>query len=380
MELKRRKTERNNGLTLSRLIGKLPTVGSDFINSIFVRRYARPVPTVMQFNITWKCNSRCIMCNIWDRNYSERELNAFEFDTILSDSLFRKIETVLISGGEPTLRQDLFQITNILWRRMPRLKKLIMYTNGLNVKSISEQLPQIIKFCNTRNIDVTVRVSLDGIDGLHDEIRGVPHAFDRMMDSIDFLKGIQSELSFRFGVASTISGKNIYALKDIVRFCRERDIDGIFIMSWVSQNYYGNASRKDELQIGPVEKEFLINFLKDRIRESRLLKSDAYYYDQVIRMLRGQKKRTMPCPFLHQGVVLDAFGNIYFCTNSRKLGTVSHGQRPSGIFYSTKSMQYRRVLAKKICPTCESSCLVGIGLEKEVIPFIAFLMKRLYRY
>jgi MoaA/NifB/PqqE/SkfB family radical SAM enzyme len=226
-------------------MSKLPTVGSDFVKSIFLRRVTRPVPTVMQFNVTWKCNSRCIMCNIWDKNYSERELNAFEFDTILSDPLFRKIECVLISGGEPTLRQDLFQITDVLWRRMPRLKKMILYTNGLNVKSISEQLPQLIKFCNVLNINVTIRVSLDGIDDLHDEIRGVPHAFDRALKSIDFLKGIQSKLSFRFGVATTISGKNVYALKDIVRFCRERDIDGIFIMSWVSQNYYGNASQKD---------------------------------------------------------------------------------------------------------------------------------------
>jgi MoaA/NifB/PqqE/SkfB family radical SAM enzyme len=380
LELKRRKTERNIGLTLSRLIRKLPTVGSDFINSIFIRWYARPVPTVMQFNVTWKCNSRCVMCNIWDRKSSEKELNAFEFDTILSDSLFRKIETVLISGGEPTLRQDLFQIVNVLRRRMPRLKKLILYTNGFNVKMISEQLPQIIKFCNARNIHVTIRVSIDGIGGLHDEIRGVPHAFDRTMDSINFLEEIQSHFSFRFGIATTISGKNVYSLEDIVSFCRGRDIDGIFIMSWISQNYYGNASQKDELRIDSVARQFLTNFLKDRIRESRLLKSDAYYYDKVIWMLRGQKKRTMPCPFLHQGIVLDACGNIYFCSNSRKLGNAFHGQRPSDIFYSAKSTQYRQVLSKKVCPTCESSCLVGIALEKEVIPFIAFLIKRLYRY
>jgi len=361
-------------------MSKLPTVGADFVKSILLRRITRPVPTVMQFNVTWKCNSRCIMCNIWDRNYSERELNAFEFDTILSDPLFRKIECVLISGGEPTLRQDLFQITDVLWRRMPRLEKLILYTNGLNLKSISEQLPQLIKFCNVRNINVTVRVSLDGIDDLHDEIRGVPHAFDRAMKSIDFLKGIQSKLSFRFGIASTISGKNVYALRDIVSFCRERDIDGIFIMSWISQNYYGNASQKNELQIDSTAKQFLINFLGDRIRESGVFKSDAYYYDKVIQMLRGETKRTMPCPFLHQGIVLDAFGNISFCTNSRKLGDVSHGKKPSDVFYNTKSTKYRKILAQKICPTCESSCLVGIGLEKEVISFIVFLMKRLYRY
>jgi MoaA/NifB/PqqE/SkfB family radical SAM enzyme len=304
-------------------------------------------------------------------------LNAAEFDQIFSDSLFRKMECVFISGGEPTLRKDLVQVIGVLHRRMPRLKKLILYTNGLNVKSVSRQLPKMIEFCSRYNIAITVRVSLDGIGPLHNKIRGIPHAFDKAMETICYLKDLQSVFSFRFGIATTISKQNLHGLESIVKFCREREIDLIFIMAWISKHYYGNVDQKSHVMLDAGEKQILIKFLKDRIKESGLLNSDAYYYDKLINYLNGDERRKMPCPFLYEGLVLDGLGNMYLCNNSKKLGNVFNNENPSEIFLSPKSVYYRKSLAMKVCPTCESSCLVGIGLEKEIIPFLPFFLKRL---
>jgi len=55
-------------------------------------------PKVIQLPITYKCNSRCVMCNIWKMN-KKNELSSEEFAKILKDEIFQKVEFVGINGG-----------------------------------------------------------------------------------------------------------------------------------------------------------------------------------------------------------------------------------------------------------------------------------------
>ncbi|HEX2698123.1 MAG TPA: radical SAM protein, partial [Anaerolineales bacterium] len=67
------------------------------------------LPVVLNLPITDNCNSRCVMCDVW-KNKSSGELSAEELGRILCDPLFKHIEHVGVSGGEPTLRADLVQL------------------------------------------------------------------------------------------------------------------------------------------------------------------------------------------------------------------------------------------------------------------------------
>lgn len=366
------------GITYRQLIGRIPTLAKDCITNNLIKRFTTLPPTVMQLNITWKCNSRCVMCNIWKKEHTRKELNAEQLDHVFSDDLFKNIECVEISGGEPTLRNDLPQIVDILHLRMPRMKKIIIFTNGLSKRIVSEQLPQIIEYCNNNNILITVRVSLDGIGEVQNRVRNIPHAFEKTVDTIYYLKELQDQMDFRFGIGTTISSINVYNLVDIVNFCKKEDLDVIFFMAWVSETYYDNIDQEEQILLDSEAKKFLIDFLLERIAESPFLKGDAYYYAKVVNMLKGDRRRTMPCPFIDQGFVLDALGDIYYCNNSKKIGNVFL-HTPTQIYYKDENLAYRDELAKATCPTCESSCLVGISLEKQIFPFLPFLLRRICR-
>ena len=94
-------------------------------------RYFRTVPPrQLVIDVTYRCNARCVMCNIWKAE-KKPELTLEQFDQILSEPLFGGIERLMVSGGEPTLREDLPQLIGVCINRMPSLDTLSLITNGL---------------------------------------------------------------------------------------------------------------------------------------------------------------------------------------------------------------------------------------------------------
>ena len=361
----------SRGISFKEAIIQTPTLVNDcFVNNV-VKVFKTLPPTVVQLNVTLKCNSRCIMCNIWKtkRNY---ELSAKEWKAVFSDRLFNSIEYLLLSGGEPTLLNNLFEIIKYIFPQMPRLKKLLISTNGLSQHMAAHSLPLIIGYCNKINVQVTITVSLDGVRQVHDKIRNIPNAFKKTMETIDYLGKLQDEKKFRLNVGTTIIAANIDDLDNIIDFCKKNDLPVVFYMGWISETYYNNIDREKEIVIYNDKKECLINFLKKRIAETSLLNGDAYYYSEVIRMLRGEKRR-MPCPFIDQGLVLDPTGDIYYCNNSKKIGNALEDSAEQ-VYFNGDNLLYRKHLAKNVCPSCQSSCLVGISLSKQIFPYLRFLL------
>ena len=368
--------DNSRGISLKEAIIQSPTLVKDcFLNNV-IKVFKTLPPTVVQLNVTSKCNSRCIMCNIWKtkRNY---ELSAKEWKAVFSDKLFNNIEYLLLSGGEPTILNNLFEIIKYILPQMPRLKKLLISTNGLSQHMAAHSLPQIIDYCNKNNVQVTITVSLDGVEEIHDKIRNIPNAFRMTVETINYLKKLQDEKNFRLNVGTTIIDANIDDLDNITDFCQKNDLPVVFYTGWVSETYYNNVDRETEIEIHNDKKECLINFLSERIAESSLLNGDAYYYSEVIRMLRGNKRR-MPCPFIDQGLVLDSTGDIYYCNNSRKIGNALE-ESTEQVYINGDNLPYRKYLAKNICPSCQSSCLIGISLSKQIFPYLRFLLSERFR-
>ena len=70
-------------------------------------------PTHVNFPITDNCNSKCRMCNVW-KDKSENELLPEQIEQIYSDKLFKNVQHLGISGGEPTLRKDLLECVDAI--------------------------------------------------------------------------------------------------------------------------------------------------------------------------------------------------------------------------------------------------------------------------
>jgi MoaA/NifB/PqqE/SkfB family radical SAM enzyme len=89
-------------------------------------------------------------------------------------------------------------------------------------------------------------------------------------------------------------------------------------------------------------------------------------------------KRSIPCPYQDQGLVIDASGDVHYCVNSRTIGNL-HQRSASSIYYDPENLAYRQQVTQEVCPTCEISCFVGVGLRKTVFPFLGFVGKQSVR-
>ena len=114
--------------------------------------------------LTYRCNSRCSMCHIWQNPTSpEDEISLGTLDKIPSN-----IDYLNLTGGEPTLREDLEAIVDLPY---PRAMTLEISSNG----SRPERLEPTIG----RYPDVKIRFSLDGIGERNHWIRGELGGFER---------------------------------------------------------------------------------------------------------------------------------------------------------------------------------------------------------
>lgn len=155
-------------------------------------------PSFVTFFVTWRCNNKCVMCDVWKKE-AQKELNLPEIETIFKS--LGKIDAIRISGGEPFLRNDLAEIINII-NKVSKPKVIHITSNGFLTKKIVEI---VSKIANPSKIHI--KISIDGIGEKHDKIRGIPCAYDNAIGTIKELSEIRKEKKFYLGVNQTIVDK-----------------------------------------------------------------------------------------------------------------------------------------------------------------------------
>ncbi|VVB77121.1 Coenzyme PQQ synthesis protein E [uncultured archaeon] len=154
-------------------------------------------PYKLTFAVTYKCQSRCLMCNIW-KTKPENELTLQEIrEFARKNTGFRWIE---LTGGEPFLRNDIVDIVKAFREACKGLYIITIPINSLcDSDMLERKIGQILDAGVPR---LSITLSLDGYRELHDRLRGVPGNFDRVMNMARKLKEIQTRrknLFFVFG-------------------------------------------------------------------------------------------------------------------------------------------------------------------------------------
>jgi MoaA/NifB/PqqE/SkfB family radical SAM enzyme len=135
------------------------------------------------FAVTYQCNFRCRTCfyaHTMDKStvHDAQELSLDEIKQV-SYSL-GTLKNLLISGGEPFLRDDLPEICEIFYRHN-KICHIHLPTNGFNTDRIVKMTHAILQKCQHSNI--TIGLSLDGLRTTHDAIKGVEGSFDRVIET-----------------------------------------------------------------------------------------------------------------------------------------------------------------------------------------------------
>jgi radical SAM protein with 4Fe4S-binding SPASM domain len=91
-------------------------------------------------------------------------------------------------------------------------------------------------------------------------------------------------------------------------------------------------------------------------------------------MFSNGMRRTMPCPSMDQGVLLNPNGDLFYCENSSKIGNV-RSDDPVASYYDPANLAKRQMMIDKICPSCASPCFVNAAAMKQVFPYLKFLVE-----
>src|SRR6185436_19719148 len=275
-------------------------------------------------------------------------------------------------------RNDLPEMVEMFHRRLPRMRKIGINTTGLTPHRAIPMLSRIVKFCASKDLLLSIRVSLDGIGDIHDQVRHVKQGFDKASQTIEAMQALAHEHpNFQFGLASTIFGNNLEDARNILAWARTRKLDIVFNMLRFTDAMLNNRDLQESIGFQEREEAFMREFFLQRVEEESVLSGQAFLYLHYAEMIANGYRRTMPCPFQTQGLLLNPYGDLYFCENSDAIGNVLTTPADE-LYFKAESQAHRTHLKDEVCPTCLSPCQVNVGAMKQVVPYVKFL-RRAYR-
>jgi len=174
-------------------------------------RYHRPFADrkpVVVWNCTRRCNLKCVHCYSQSCNeHYEGELTNAEAKEMIRGLAAFKAPVLLFSGGEPFMRDDLFELG--AYARELGIRPVISTNGTMITKSVAARVKET-GFSY-------VGVSLDGVGETNDTFRGVKGAFSAA------LKGIENCLSIgqKVGLRLTMTRGNVQDLGEIYDLIEE---------------------------------------------------------------------------------------------------------------------------------------------------------------
>ncbi|MCW8982444.1 MAG: heme d1 biosynthesis radical SAM protein NirJ [Gammaproteobacteria bacterium] len=190
-----------------------------------------PGPVVI-WNLIRRCNLTCKHCySISADTDFKGELSTEEVFNVMDDLKAFHVPVLILSGGEPLLRPDIFEISK-------RSKEMGFYTslstNGTLIGP--ENIEQIAEI----GYDY-VGISIDGMRHTHDEFRRKEGSFDAAMSGIRQCLDHGIKVGMRF----TLTQDNAEDLPALLQMMDEEGIDK-FYLSHLNYAGRGNKNRKDD--------------------------------------------------------------------------------------------------------------------------------------
>lgn len=360
-------------------IRNLPKWLSYFISGVkwhAAGRIYTPKPVAAIFAVTHRCNARCLMCSFWKRQDYRKELSINEIREIFSNPLFNTLEKLVITGGEPILREDVVQIAQTVLESCPKLKEISLRTNGLEPGLVTQRVKELLVIFarNNRTIMFSVSVSLDGFGAIHDEIRRVPQAFEMVCKTIERLQILQLETPFYLSSNCVVQPLNIDNLVQLSEFGKNLRLPISFGALCLTDYFVDDPSQRNALVLTPEHYKKLKTVLEHELQPN-LLPSDVPFWRDYFSIMSGRKKR-FPCSWLDHFIRIDSDGTLTICRGDNLVQYGNIREKPPDIlWYSEERKLLRNRLKKQVCPSCPFCCDVAGSLAREFFHYTWFWLK-----
>ncbi len=258
--------------------------------------------------VTYQCNSRCIMCEIWKK---KSVLELYPEDYI---NLPKNLQDINITGGEPFLRNDLYKIIKILSQRCLKAN-IIISTNGFATDLILSQAEKIIKIFPK----IKIAISIDGIEEKHNKIRNVINGFEKSIKTIVGLKKVGVK---NLKIAFTLGDYNIEELSKVYNLTKKLSLEFSLAIVHSSENFFSKENK-----INKKEKiiEKLNWLIKKELSSWNFKKWLRAYFIYGLKIYIKTGKRIIPDYSGKDNIFIDPVGDIYPCdVSNKKIGELKY--------------------------------------------------------
>jgi AdoMet-dependent heme synthase len=237
-------------------------------------------PRLIFWEVTKGCNLRCIHCRASATELSSpRDLTTRTALGIIDQIAEAAKPILVLSGGEPLYRSDIFQLAT--YARDKGLR-VALATNGTLV---TKEIARMIVDAGIKRVSI----SLDGADAVtHDTFRSIPGAFDAAVQGLRNLKALGMSVQINM----TIARHNAKQLPDVLELAKTIGADALHTFLLVPVGCGVDIAA--EQMVAPDEYERMLNWFYDRSLEGEIeLKATcAPHYFRVVRQRRVAERRS----------------------------------------------------------------------------------------
>ena len=289
-----------------------------------------------------------MMCGIW-KSKSRKELEPSQYS-----KLSRSITTINISGGEPFLRRDLVEVIKTIHSVVPNAR-LVFSTNGLLTEEIVARLEEI----RSIHKKIGIGVSIDGLEEVHDRIRGTPGAFIKATETVKRLK----EHGFKdLRIAMTVFDENADQVWNVFNLSKQLGVEFTATLAHNSEFYF----QKDD-NISP---KLLESGVKDmpRVMRSQLRSKsvkDWYRAYHTMGMISSdhRSKFVSRCEAGRRYFFMSPDGDVYPCNVLNwKIGNLSEVKTWDDLFPVEVEKKVRKMVTD-----CRNDCWMVCNTRSLVV-------------
>jgi len=295
------------------------------ITSLFWKRK----PIQLTFFLTRRCNARCPFCfYLSDKNNAEEkkpELSLGEIEKLSSS--IGSLLWLSFSGGEIFLRDDLVEITRVFYEKCkPAI--ILFPTNGLLTDVIRERIEMVLRNCKKSTI--VVKLSLEGLENLHDSIRWFRGSFQKMMLTYRVLGDlIERYPNFELGINSVFCSANQGNMDELLEFVGRLDKIRTHTVSLIRGEVSDGELKEVDIRkyyetIKKLESNLkkgisgIYDFRGARFKAAQDILQRRFIYKTTL-----QKRRLIPCYAGKLNLVLTESGDVYPCESfTMRMGNI----------------------------------------------------------
>lgn len=214
------------------------------------------IPRVLAWEVTRKCNLNCIHCRATaSEDAPQGELTLAEYKTLIDDVAGFSQPIIILTGGEPLLREDLFDIA--------------AYASGAGLRVAVSTNGTLVTSDTARRLSAsgvaTCSISIDGSNAeVHDDFRKQPGAFEASLRGMRILQ----EADIKVQINTSLTRRNMHDLDNIYKLVKNQKAHAWHIFMLVPTGR-GESVADNEL-ITSEDYEWILNYVYERNRDDEM--------------------------------------------------------------------------------------------------------------